>query len=233
MRRTFEEQRERLVNGLKNDNIIKSKEVETAFLNIPREAFVWSNMIEEAYFDVPLPLGNSGQTISAPHMVAIMLEELELKKGECVLEIGTGSGYNAALMAYIVSDGKKDLKGKVVTIERILGLVNFAKSNINKTNYSDYVQVVEGDGSLGYPPRAEGEFYDKITITAASPRFPKALIKQLKVGGVLLAPIGGVLFQTLTKGRKMADGGLKIEKKTECIFVPLIGEDGYPINGIP
>jgi len=230
MRGTFEEQRKILVNGLKDDNIIKSKEVESAFLNVPREAFVWSNMIEEAYFDVPLPLGNTGQTISAPHMIAIMLEELELKKGEHVLEIGTGSGYNATLMAYIVSDGKKDLKNKVVTIERIPSLVNFAKGNINKASYLDYVQVVEGDGSLGYPPRVEGEFYDKITITAASPRFPKALIKQLKVGGALLAPIGGVLFQTLTKGRKMADGGLKIEKKTKCVFVPLIGEDGYPIN---
>ena len=232
MRGTFEEQRKILVKGLKDNNIIKSKEVESAFLNVPREAFVWSNMIEEAYFDVPLPLGNTGQTISAPHMIAIMLEELELKKGEHILEIGTGSGYNATLMAHIVSDGKKDLTCKVVTIERIPSLVSFAKSNINKASYSNYVQVVEGDGSLGYPPRAEGELYDKITITAASPRFPKALIKQLKVGGVLLAPIGGVLFQTLIKGRKLEDGGLKIDKKTECVFVPLIGEDGYPINGV-
>ncbi|MGD0330831.1 MAG: protein-L-isoaspartate(D-aspartate) O-methyltransferase [Nitrososphaeria archaeon] len=232
MIRTLEEQRKILVKGLKDDNIIKSKEVESAFLNVPRETFVWPNMIDKAYFDVPLPLGNTGQTISAPHMIAIMLEELDLMKGKSVLEIGTGSGFNATLMAYIVSDGKKDLTGKVITVERIPSLVSFAKSNIDKAGYSDYVQVARGDGSLGYPPKDEGELYDKITITAASPRFPKALVKQLKVGGVILAPIGGVLFQTLIKGRKLVDGGLKIEKKTECVFVPLIGEDGYPINGV-
>ncbi|MGQ9782117.1 MAG: protein-L-isoaspartate(D-aspartate) O-methyltransferase [Nitrososphaeria archaeon] len=225
----FEEQRRILVSELKREKIIRSPHVESAFLNVPREIFVWPNTVDEAYFDTPLPLGNTGQTISAPHMIAIMLEELELSKGNRVLEIGTGSGYNAALIAYIVSGGKAD-KGMVITIERVPLLVAFAKNNLRKANYSDYVEVVEGDGSLGYPPNVEEELYDRIIITAASPRFPKTLIKQLKVDGIILAPIGSVLFQTLTKGRKKGGKNLEIEKKTECVFVPLIGKDGYPTN---
>jgi protein-L-isoaspartate(D-aspartate) O-methyltransferase len=226
----FEEQRRMLVRELKREKIIRSPHVESAFLNVPREVFVWPNTVEEAYFDTPLPLGNTGQTISAPHMIAIMLEELELSKGNRVLEIGTGSGYNAALMAYIVSGGKTDKTGAVITIERVPSLVTFARNNLKRANYSDYVEVAEGDGSLGYPPNVEEELYDRIIITAAAPRFPKTLIKQLKVDGIILAPIGGILFQTLTKGKKRQGKNLEIEKKTECVFVPLVGEDGYPVN---
>jgi len=228
----FEDQRKMLVNGLKRENIIKSEQVESAFLSIPREAFVWPNIVDEAYFDIPLPLGNTGQTISAPHMIAIMLEELELAKGDQVLEIGTGSGYNAALIAHIISVGKTNRTGKVVTIERVPSLVTFAKDNLKKTTYSEYVQVVEGDGSLGCPPYVEKELYDKIIITAAAPRFPKILIKQLKIGGIILAPVGGVLFQTLTKGKKKGEKDLQVEKNIECVFVPLIGKDGYPTNEV-
>jgi len=227
MRANFEEQRKRLVRRLKEQGIIRSKKVELSFLNVPREEFVWPDTKNQAYLDTPLPLGNTGQTISAPHMIAIMLEELDLEKGDCVLEIGTGSGYNAALMAYIVSDGKKDKEGKVITIERIKDLVIFAEDNINRTSFSEYVKIVHGDGTVGYPPYEEKEIYDKIIITAAAPRFPKILIKQLKVGGTILAPIGDLFTQTLTKGIKRADGTIYVKEDIECIFVPLIGENGY------
>ncbi len=230
MKIDYEEQRKRLVKRLKEQGIIKSKSVELSFLNVPREEFVWPDTKSQAYLDMPLPLGNTGQTISAPHMIAIMLEELDLRKGETVLEIGAGSGYNAALMAYIISDGKKEKYGKVNTIERIKELVTFAENNIKRTSYSEYVKVIYGDGTVGYPPYEEREIYDKIIITAAAPHFPKILIKQLKVGGIILAPIGDLFSQTLTKGRKRSDGTLKIEENIECIFVPLIGENGYNFN---
>ncbi|MEM0052914.1 MAG: protein-L-isoaspartate(D-aspartate) O-methyltransferase [Nitrososphaeria archaeon] len=227
MKIDFEEQRRRLVRKLKEQGIIRSKSVELSFLNVPREEFVWPDTKNQAYLDIPLPLGGTGQTISAPHMIAIMLEELDLKKGETVLEIGTGSGYNAALIAYIITDGKREKKGKVITIERIKELVTFAENNIKRTSYSEYIEVIYGDGSVGYPPYEEREIYDKVIITAAAPKFPKILIKQLKVGGIILAPLGDLFSQILTKGIKKPDGTLKIEKDIECIFVPLIGENGY------
>lgn len=229
MKINYEEQRKKLVRRLREQGIIRSKKVEMSFLNVPREEFVWPDVRDQAYLDTPLPLGNTGQTISAPHMIAIMLEELNLEKGDHVLEIGTGSGYNAALMAYIVSDGKREKDGKVITIERIKDLVIFAENNIKRTTFSDYVKVVHGDGTIGYPPYEESEMYDKIIITAAAPRFPKILVRQLKVGGIILAPIGDLFSQTLTKGIKRSDGTLEIKEDIECIFVPLIGEDGYKI----
>ncbi|MEM0385308.1 MAG: protein-L-isoaspartate(D-aspartate) O-methyltransferase [Nitrososphaeria archaeon] len=227
MKIDFEEQRRRLVRKLKEQGIIRSKSVELSFLNVPREEFVWPDTKNQAYLDMPLPLGNTGQTISAPHMIAIMLEELDLRKGEIVLEIGTGSGYNAALMAYIITDGKREKNGKVITIERIKELVTFAENNIKRTSYSEYIKVICGDGSVGYPPYEEREIYDKVIITAAAPNFPKILIKQLKVGGIILAPLGDLFSQILTKGIKRPDGTLKIKRDIECIFVPLIGENGY------
>jgi protein-L-isoaspartate(D-aspartate) O-methyltransferase len=228
----FDEKRKFLVEELKERGIIKSKEVEQAFLAIPREEFVWMDTTEEAYFDVPLPLGHTGQTISAPHMVAIMLEELDLTKGIQVLEIGTGSGYNAALIAHIITDAKKVEEGRVTTIERVHELVQFAKMNLSRVSYSKYVDVFEGDGSVGWPPYSEKEYYDRIIITAATPRFPKILVKQLKVNGIILAPIGNMFYQVLTKGKKTADGQIKIKKDVECMFVPLVGENGYHVNEV-
>ncbi|MEM3403588.1 MAG: protein-L-isoaspartate(D-aspartate) O-methyltransferase [Nitrososphaeria archaeon] len=228
----FYERRKFLVKELKERGIIKSKVVEQSFLSVPREKFVWTDTIEEAYFDVPLPLGHTGQTISAPHMVAMMLEELDLTKGLQVLEIGTGSGYNAALMAHIITDAKRFEGGKIITIERVHELVQFAKRNLDKTSYSKYVEVIEGDGSIGWPPYSEKEYYDRIIITAATPKFPKILVKQLKVNGIILAPIGSMFYQVLTKGTKTENGQIRIKKDVECMFVPLVGENGYHANEI-
>ncbi|MCP8321428.1 MAG: methyltransferase domain-containing protein, partial [archaeon] len=129
--------RKRMVDGLVRVGVIRLKEVERAFLKVPREEFVWQNMKHLAYEDTPLPLGNTGQTISAPHMVAIMLEEFDLKKGLRVLEIGAGSGYSAALMAEIVQPTESENQGHVTSIERVSELINFAKDNLKRAGYSD------------------------------------------------------------------------------------------------
>ena len=217
----FVEERKRLVERLKREGILKSREVIEAFLKVPRELFVWPGMEAEAYWDTPLPLGDTGQTISAPHMVAIMLEELRVKRGMKVLEIGTGSGYNAALLAELVGP-----EGEVVTIERIPELVEFAKKNIEKAGYSSRVKIVQGDGTLGYPPRSTEPIYDRIIVTAAAPRAPKYLLHQLKDEGILLAPIGPPGYQELTRITKRK-GEIREERLGGCVFVPLVGEDGY------
>lgn len=220
IRLSFEEQRRRLVKNLKEEGLIKSKAVESAFLKVPREKFVWADEVENAYLDTPLPLGKTGQTISAPHMVAIMLEELDLKKGLKVLEVGCGSGYSAALMAEIVGP-----EGCVVSIERIPQLVEFAKRNLEAAGYGDVVKVILGDGCLGYPPRSEEEIYDRVVVTAAASTIPKYLKKQTKQGGILLIPVGGSWSQTLKKLIKISADKFDVKDITECIFVPLVASE--------
>lgn len=217
----FVEERKRLVERLKREGILRSQEVIKAFLKVPREFFVWPGMEAEAYWDTPLPLGDTGQTISAPHMVAIMLEELRVERGLKILEIGTGSGYNAALLAELVGS-----EGEVVTIERIPKLVKFARENIKKAGYSSRVKIVHGDGTLGYPPRSTKPMYDRIIVTAAAPKVPKYLLLQLKDDGILLVPIGPPGYQELTRITKRK-GGIHEERLGGCVFVPLVGEDGY------
>jgi len=219
--RNYEELRIRLVEQLKREGILKSKKIVDAFKKVPRELFVWPGYEDQAYLDMPLPLGDTGQTISAPHMVAIMLEELRVEEGQKVLEIGAGSGYNAALLAELVGP-----RGKVITVERIPELVSFARKNIERAGYSSIVKVVYGDGTLGYPPRMEKEIYDRIIVTAAAPHPPRYLITQLKEGGIMLIPIGPHGYQELTRIYKRS-GRIVKENLGGCVFVPLIGEDGY------
>ena len=219
----FSEARRRLVENLKREGIIRSLEVEAAMLEVPRELFVWPGYEEDAYADAPLPLGSTGQTISAPHMVAIMLEELRLKPGHVVLEVGSGSGYNAALIAEIVKPG-----GRVVTVERVPELADFARGNLERAGYeAPLVKVVLGDGSLGYPPREHREIYDRIVVAAAAPRVPEPLLAQLKKEGVLLVPIGPPGYQDLLRVAKTKSGGILEEHLGGCVFVPLMGEYGY------
>ncbi len=217
----FDKERERLVRRLEREGILKTSEVVRAFLKVPRELFVWPGMEDQAYWDTPLPLGDTGQTISAPHMVAIMLEELKVKPNMKVLEIGAGSGYNAALIAELVGP-----KGEVITIERVQELVEFAKKNIERAGYASIVKVIHGDGTLGYPPKSTEAIYDRIIVTAAAPRVPKYLLLQLKEEGILLAPVGPPGYQELTRITKRG-GQLHEERLGGCVFVPLIGEDGY------
>ncbi len=215
-------ERKMLVEMLKAEGIIKSGFVEEAFLSVPREYFVPEHLKMYAYNDTPLPIGY-GQTISAPHMVAIMTEELNVKPGDRVLEIGTGSGYQAAILAHIVS---KKGYGHVYTIERIPQLAKKAIVNIAnaRPDLLDFVTVVIGDGSRGlemFQP------FDKIIVTAAAPRIPEPLIQQLKPGGTMVIPVGDRWEQILQVIIKNDKGYVKIRDSIACIFVPLIGQYGW------
>lgn len=223
----FGAQRKALVDRLVQEGIVKSDRVRRAFIKVPREEFVFPDTLHNAYFDSPLPLGGSGQTISAPHMVAIMLEELSLHPGLSVLEVGAGSGYSAALMAELMRSENAANVGHITTLERVPLLVEFARKNLKLTGYSDLVSVVECDGTLGYPERGEDEIYDRITITAAAPYIPRYLKMQLKVGGIMVIPVGSLWSQDLLRIVKLEGGKLTENRRCSCIFVPLVGADGY------
>ena len=211
----FLEKRKKLVNSLKLQRRIVSKEVEKAFLETPRELFVPKNLKNYAYADSPLEIGQ-GQTISAPHMVAIMCEELGIKKDQKVLEIGTGSGYHAAIVSKIVGE-----KGKIYTIERFSELAELAKENLSKAEIKN-VTVETGDGSEGlgkYKP------YDIIYVTCAAPTVPKPLVDQLKDPGKLMVPVGDTICTLILLEKNQG----KITKKSlgGCAFVPLVGKYGH------
>lgn len=223
------ESREDLIQSLKNERILKSKIIEDAIRAVPREQFLWRNTPEFlAYADEPQVLGDTGQTISAPHMVVIMLEALEIESGLKILEIGCGSGYEAALLGWIVSKDANLEEALVVSIERDERLAEFATKNIARAGLSKVVNVVLGDGTLGYPQTTEEELYDRIIVAAGARRIPSFLKKQLKNGGTLLVPVGGMTYQTLIKVHKkrLADGSSSFEEKrlVDCMFVPLVGE---------
>ncbi len=214
----FEKKRRELIERLIREGILRDEKVIRAMLAVPREEFVPANYRNYAYNDTPLPIGY-GQTISAPHMVAIMTQALNPDPGDKVLEVGTGSGYQAAVLAEIVGDS-----GHVWTIERVKELVEFAKSNLGRLSYLRRVTVIHGDGSLGYPPAAP---YDKIMITAAAPEVPEPLLGQLKVGGRLVAPVGDRNLQRLVIVTKESDGKIRREYSIPCVFVPLVGKYGF------
>jgi len=159
-------------------------------------------------------------------MVCIMDEALELEIGHRVLEVGAGSGWHASTIAEIVApaSAKKEEWGYVYTVERVPELVEFARGNVERAGYGDRVAVICGDGSLGYLEKAP---YDRILATAAAPDIPKPLIEQLKNGGVLVVPVGGLhLYQTLVRVRKK-DGKVFEENLGGVAFVPLIGKLGF------
>jgi protein-L-isoaspartate(D-aspartate) O-methyltransferase len=213
----FKASRERLVKSLIEEGILKSEEVIKAMLTVPREEFVPAKYRELAYLDTPLSIG-CGQTISAPHMVAIMTEALKVTRGNKVLEIGTGSGYQAAIIAEIVKP-----EGHVWTVEIIPELAKFAEENLRRTSYSSYVTVIVGDGSKGYQDAAP---YDRIIVTAAAPKIPEPLINQLKDGGRMVIPVGDAYVQILKIVEKRG-GSLRVEDSVPCVFVPLLGEYGF------
>ena len=213
----FPRLRSELVDGLLRRGYVTRPEVAEAMRKVPREEFVPLSLRGEAYIDTPLPIG-SGQTISAPHMVAIMAEALDLGRGQKVLEIGGGSGYHAAIAAELVSPG-----GHVFTVERIGELAEFARGNIARTGYAGTVTVVQSDGSAGLPGEAP---FDRIFVACGAPAVPGPLKEQLRDGGVMLVPVGGRLYQDLIKVRRTADG-FTSDSLGGCVFVPLIGEHGY------
>src|SRR5438876_227548 len=189
-----------------------------ALLAAPREAFLRREDRAAAYPDVPLPIG-SAHTLFAPSMIAIMLKKARLKPGERVLEIGTGSGYHAALLASLV--GPRN----VVTMERNRSLAEWGRSNLAAVGFAD-VTVVVGDGSLGHPDRAP---YDCIIATAGAPRIPPAWPVQLAPDGRIVAPIGSSPHgQVLVVATRRSDGTLEVREGTPCAFVPLVGAQAWP-----
>lgn len=221
----FAEKRERLVKRLIEEGILKKPEVIRAMLRVPREEFVPEELREHAYIDSPLPT-LEGQTISAPHMVAMMCELLDLRRGQRVLEVGAGTGYHAAVCAEIVAplEAPPEERGHVYAIERLSRLVEFSRRNLERTRYSDRVTIIEGDGTLGYPDAAP---FDRILVTAAAPRIPPPLKAQLKDGGKIVIPVGEAYsIQDLILVERKGDsfneytcGG--------CVFVPLYGKYGW------
>lgn len=207
----FEVKRNRLIEGLRQHNI--SERVLAAMKSIPRHLFVPERELENAYGDYPLPIG-CDQTISAPHMVAIMCDLLDIQDGMKVLEIGAGSGYHAAVMAVLAGSGH------VYTVERIDSLASYARDNLKKAGLKN-VTVIVDDGSLGLPGFAP---YDRISVAAASPEILKTLTDQLKYEGKLVIPVGKH-YQELYLVTKT--DGLKKEAKGGVVFVPLVGKKGY------
>lgn len=199
--------------GIKDPNVL------SAFMEVPRECFVIEEYLKMAYDDCPLPIIEN-QTISQPYMVAVMTELLELSDedlsaGVKILEIGTGAGYQAAILAHMGC--------KVASVERIGKVADFAIMNLKKLPYGNRVEVYVGDGTVGWPEEAP---YDGIIVTAASPRIPTALIHQLKVGRKLVIPCGNLMIQQLMQVVKLQND-VKINRHTGCRFVPLIGKDGF------
>ena len=212
----WERERRELVSLLEGAGYIRRPEVRAAFLQVPRERFVPEDLRTSAYEDVPLPIGY-GQTISAPSMIAIMLEEAALTRGEKVLEVGTGSGYTTALLAEITGPES------VVSIERLRELEPFGRENLHAAGYE--VRVLIGDGTLGFPQEAP---YDCILATAGAPNIPKAWKEQTKVGGRIVAPVGrSRLSQVLVTARRVGPEKWEIMEGTPCAFVPLVGEQGW------
>ncbi|MDI6641809.1 MAG: protein-L-isoaspartate(D-aspartate) O-methyltransferase [Elusimicrobiota bacterium] len=193
--------------GITDTNVVK------AMLKVPRHLFVPKEYINQAYDDHPLPIGE-GQTVSQPYMVALMTELLALSSTEKVLEIGTGSGYQTALLA--------ELSKEVYTVERIKVLIDRAKKLLDLLNYKNIFYKV-GDGTEGWEESAP---YDRIIVTAGSADMPEPLIEQLKENGKVVIPIGDRFSQVLCVFEKK-DGKLKKREICGCVFVPLIGKFGW------
>jgi protein-L-isoaspartate(D-aspartate) O-methyltransferase len=192
---------------------ISDSRVLEAFLRVPRHEFLHQESLREAYADYPLPIGE-GQTISQPYMVALMTECLNLKGDGSVLEIGTGSGYQTAILA--------ELAKNVYSVERFQSLSRNAKQNLDKLGYTN-VYLKTGDGTLGWPEHAP---YDRILVTAGAPDVPNSLIQQLKENGRLVIPVGGAFSQVLTVVENKKEGIVKTDV-CGCIFVPLVGQEGW------
>lgn len=208
----LETSRQALIATLKRDGI-HSQAVLEAIAETPRERFMPETVRNKAYENIALPIGD-GQTISQPYIVALMTQALELTGREKVLEIGTGSGYQAAILAQLCRE--------VVTIERIANLSRHAQVVLDSLGY-DNIDYHVADGTLGYPDAAP---YDGILVTATAPKLPQALCEQLTLGGRMVIPIGEAKVQELKLITRGTDG-LRVENLCNVRFVPLIGEQGW------
>ena len=209
----FAEQRTRMVETQLRQRGIRDERVLAAMGKVPRERFVATEFQGEAYADGPLPIGR-GQTISQPLMVATMIEALQVRPSDRVLEVGTGTGYEAAVLG--------ELAVEVWTIERHAELGERAREILGELGY-EKVQVVCGDGSLGLPEHAP---FDKILVAAGAPQAPPSLVAQLGEGGILAVPVGDRVEQELQVVRKAGDR-IATDRRVLCSFVPLVGAEGW------
>lgn len=208
-------------NGLRKNMVkrqiaargVKDPRVLEAMLSVPRHLFVPQNLYDRAYDDSPLPIGD-GQTISQPYMVAWMTELLELKESDKVLEIGTGSGYQAAMLCELARD--------VFSIEKYSSLSRQAERHLQDLDYTN-IRMRVGDGTLGWPEEAP---FDGIIVTAGAPSVPQPLLEQLADGGRLVIPVGSSGMQMLQLIRRKGNEYQASEEGT-CVFVPLVGKLGW------
>ncbi|MCM2359425.1 MAG: protein-L-isoaspartate(D-aspartate) O-methyltransferase [Geobacteraceae bacterium] len=210
----YEIARKRMVETQLVARGITDRRVVEAMLKVPRHIFVEEAMSAQAYSDSALPIGEK-QTISQPYMVALMTELLQLKGSERVLEIGTGSGYQAAILATIA--------GRVYTIERIRSLALRARKALDRLGLLN-VNIKIDDGTDGWPDEAP---FDAIIVTAGAPDIPQALVSQLKSGGRMVIPVGDQYEQTLVRLTRREDGSVYRENSVGCRFVKLIGKFGW------
>lgn len=209
----FAEQRRNMVESQLRGRGIRDERVLAAMACVPRHQFVSPQLWPQAYEDHPLPIGED-QTISQPFIVALTLEGATLHPSDLVLEIGTGSGYQTAVIA--------ELAGYVYSMERHVALASAAQSTLARLGYTN-LKVIVGDGSLGLPGQAP---FDAIIVSAAAPEIPPALFQQLRDGGRLVIPVGPGQAQELQLVRKQ-DGIPAVTSLGACRFVPLIGDQGY------
>ncbi len=209
----FESLKKQMVREQIENRGISERRVLEAFLKVDRHEFIPEGLQKDAYADFPVPIGD-GQTASQPYIVALMTELLKLKGGEKVLEVGSGSGYQTAILLA--------LSAQVFCVERIAGLAETADSNLRRLGYSNY-RLRVGDGTLGWEQMAP---FDRILVAAASTEVPGPLIEQLKDGGIMLIPLGDHFEQTLTAIEKK---GADTPRKSicGCVFVPLVGKYGH------
>jgi protein-L-isoaspartate(D-aspartate) O-methyltransferase len=210
----LDEQRMLMVTRQIQARGVRDRRVLDAMARVPRHRFVSESQLASAYGDFPLPIGE-GQTISQPYMVATMTESLGLAGEERVLEIGTGSGYQAAVLA--------ELAREVITIERIEALAETARARLAELGYRN-VRVIVGDGTLGWP---QGAPYQGIMVTAGAPSAPAPLLKQLDVGGRLVVPVGERHTQILEIHTRQEQDKYRVRRETACRFVDLIGKHGW------
>lgn len=211
-------QKELLIQYWKENYKFKEEEIE-AFKEIKRENFVLRELENSAYEDVPLPILRE-KTISQPTTVMIMTSALELKKGNKVFEIGTGSGYQTALLSKLIGE-----TGKVISTEVIPELIIFSQKNLRKSKINN-IEIHEQDGSKGFEKEAP---YDKIIITAACKDFPHVLIDQLKPNGIIVAPVGNEENQMMVKAIKKENNDLEYEFLGPFLFSPLYGNYGFEV----
>ena len=199
-----------LIIHMKNTGFLNDKRVESAIKSTPRHNFIPKSLLDRSYENGPLPIMN-GQTISQPSVVSRMTEWLDVKEGQKILEIRSGSGWQSAILSKLVGTGK------IFTIERHENLANFARENLKRSDVKN-VQVIHDDGRLGLPDESP---FDRIIITAACKEIPKILFEQLALNGLLLAPVGENI-QSLKLLKKTTKGIVEIKNQEGYVFVPLV-----------